>query len=253
MHLIKKFYVFDARFSNIGIYYNELTLKQIAMNKFKLSIYVLGILVSIVSLQSCLKDENSIELRRPTALVTVRPQADGTFFLQLNDSVRLKPTNVKSSPFGTKEVRALVNYTNETNNNIHINWIDSIRTKKSVKSLGTRNDSIYGNDALEIVRDWVTIAEDGYLTLRIRTRWGRTNAKHVINLLTNVNPENPYEVELRHNAKGDTGGNTGDALIAFNLNDLPRQNNTSKVKIKLNWKSYSGNKSIEFDLKLRSQ
>ena len=221
------------------------------MSKFKLSIYVLGLLVAFISLQSCLKDDNSIELKRPTALVTVRPQANGTFFLQLNDSVKLQPTNMKSSPFGTKEVRALVNYTNETGNNIHINWIDSIRTKKTMPSLGTHNDSIYGKDALEIVKDWVTIAEDGYLTLRIRTQWGRTNAKHVINLLTNVNPNNPYEVELRHNAKGNTGGNTGDALIAFNLNDLPKPNNTSKVKIKVNWKSYSGNKSIEFNMKLR--
>lgn len=222
------------------------------MNKFRLSAYVSGLLLLALMLQSCLKDDNSYELVRPTALVTVRPQSDGSFFLQLNDSVTLKPVNMQKSPFGTKQVRALVNYTKETGNNVHINWIDSIRTKQPVQSYGIRNDSVYGKDAFEIVRDWVTVAEDGYLTLRIRTQWGRTNTKHVFNLLTGVNPENPFEFELRHDAKGDVGGQMGDALIAFNLNDLPRPD-AMKARIKLNWKSFDGNKSIEFNLRFHPQ
>ena len=161
---------------------------------------------------------------------------------------------MKNSPFGDKEVRALVNYTDEENRgdtrNVHINWIDSIRTKKPVPDLGIENDNKYGNDAIEIVKDWVTIAEDGYLTLRIRTQWGMTNNKHYINLLTGVNPENPYEFELRHDANGDIGGSMGDALIAFNLNDLSGKEEQN-VKLKLNWKSFSGPKSTEFDLYLR--
>ncbi|MDO4229677.1 MAG: NigD-like protein [Capnocytophaga sp.] len=224
------------------------------MNKFKLSMYVLGLLSLVLILQSCLKDDNSYELVRPTALVTVRPQSDGTFLLQLNDSVVLRPTNMQTSPFGTKQVRALVNYTPNNaemayvNSQVQINWIDSIRTKQPVPTQGTNNDSIYGKDALEIVNDWVTVAEDGYLTFRIRTEWGRINTKHILNLLTGVNPDNPYEFELRHDAKGDVGGNMGDALIAFNINDLPRHDTITKAKIKVNWKSFSGNKSAEFNL-----
>ena len=34
------------------------------------------------------------------------------------------------------------------------------------------NNRTYGNDPVEILNDWVTIAEDGYLTLRFATRWG---------------------------------------------------------------------------------
>lgn len=162
---------------------------------------------------------------------------------------------MKSSPFGDKEVRALVNYTDEGSRgdarNVHINWMDSIRTKKPVPDLGIENDAKYGNDPIEIVNDWVTIAEDGYLTLRIRTLWGILNNKHNINLLTGVNPDNPYEVELRHDANGDTGDSMGDALIAFNLNDLP-QNDGQNVKLKLNWKSFSGPKTTEFELYLRT-
>lgn len=62
--------------------------------------------------------------------------------MQLNDSVTLQPTNLKTSPFGQKEVRALVNYTTEKGNkkrqNVYVNWIDSIRKK-------TRKDYVLNN------------------------------------------------------------------------------------------------------------
>lgn len=191
---------------------------------------------------------------RPTALVTVRPQADKTFTLQLNDSVTLYPVNMRESPFGEKEVRALVNYHPEpfaygTSNSVRINWMDSIRTKMPVQSVGEDNDKRFGNDPIEIVRDWVTIAEDGFLTLRIRTRWG-SRTTHYINLLTGTNPDEPYTLELRHNACGDVKGEMGDALIAFNLNNLPHADGDS-VKLKLAWTSFSGRKTAEFSLHLR--
>lgn len=220
------------------------------MKRFGLAAFVLGSLI-ISSLSSCTSNDDNMALLQPTALVTVRPSDSGTFTLQLDNTTTLYPTNMKSSPFGNKEVRALVNYTDEgsrgNTRNVYINWIDSIRTKKTVPDLGIENDAKYGNDAIEIVNDWVTIAEDGYLTLRIRTQWGMLNNKHNINLLTGVNPDNPYEVELRHDANGDIGGNMGDALIAFNLNDLPLKDGET-VKLKLNWKSFSGPKTTEFEL-----
>lgn len=227
------------------------------MNKQKLTVYTLGVLMTSCALQSCLDDnDNNWALRRPTALVTVCPVEGGEFTLHLDDTTTLYPTNMDVSPFGDKEVRALVNYTEESggkderNRNVYINWMDSIRTKMPVPTLGEENDETYGDDAIEIVKDWVTVAEDGYLTLRIRTVWGYVGAVHYINLLTGVNPENPYELELRHDANGDVGGHMADALVAFNLNTLPRNEN-SEVKIKLNWKSFSGEKSAEFDFRLR--
>ena len=219
------------------------------MKRFGLATFVLGSLI-LSTLSSCTSNDD-MALMQPTALVTVRPSDSGTFTLQLDNTTTLYPTNMKSSPFGNKEVRALVNYTDEgsrgNTRNVHINWIDSIRTKNTVPDLGIENDAKYGNDAIEIVNDWVTIAEDGYLTLRIRTQWGLLNNKHNINLLTGVNPDNPYEVELRHDANGDIGGSMGDALIAFNLDDLPPQDGQT-VKLKLNWKSFSGHKTTEFEL-----
>ncbi len=57
---------------------------------------------------------------------------------------------------------------------------------------------------------------------------------------------NPYEVEFRHNANGDIYGKEVDALVAFNLNSLPDTQGKT-VKLKLKWKSFSGDKTAEFN------
>lgn len=206
-----------------------------------------------MTLQSCLDDDDTYwNYRYPNALVTVKPLSENSFFLQLDDSTTLLPTNITSSPFGKKEVRALMNFceVNKPSEGydkaIHINWIDSILTKQIARDLGTNNDSIYGTDPVEIINDWVTIAEDGYLTLRFRTRYGDHNRAHFVNLLASSDPSNPYEVEFRHNAYGDTYGSEGDGLVAFNLDSLPDTEGKT-VKLKLKWKSFSGDKSAEFN------
>lgn len=226
------------------------------MTKQHFLLSVVGVVV-LMMLPSCINDDDSSELLRPTALVTVCPNADGSFIMQLDDETRLVPTNLKSSPFGTKEVRALVNYT-ETNvspqdkktRNVEVNWLDSIRTKLPVETLGEQDAVRFGNDPVEIVQDWVTVAEDGYLTLRIRALWSSPHATHILNLVTGTNPKDPYELELRHDAKGDKNGRWGDALIAFNLNKLHGAD-AGKAKIKLKWKSFTGDKSAEFEIKMR--
>lgn len=212
-----------------------------------------GVICLLLSFQSCLDDDDTYENKvYPKALVTVKQGSDKTIFLQLDDKTTLFPVNLKSSLFGTKEVRALVNYkeVNEASKGytkaVYVNWIDSIRTKKMASNLFSKNDSIYGIDPVEIVRDWVTIAEDGYLTLRFRAVWGSQKKVHYVNLLASGNPDNPYEVEFRHNASGDVNGGMMDALVAFRLDKLPDTKGKT-VKLKLKWKSFCGEKSIEFD------
>lgn len=77
------------------------------MKRMKITAYVLGLLTAGFTLQSCDNDDDdNWELRRPTALVTVRPQADGKFTLQLDNNTTLFPSNMDKSPYGDKEVRA---------------------------------------------------------------------------------------------------------------------------------------------------
>lgn len=241
-----------------GLYIIEHLIKIYYMNSKNLIFPILS-LGALFMLPACSdNDDNSLNTLRPTALVTVCPNTDGTFMMQLDNTTQLIPTNLSTSPFGKKEVRALVNYTEATDINydehirkVHVNWMDSIRTKMPVATAGEENDLLYGNDPIEIVNDWVTIAEDGYLTMRIRTLWGSPGARHYINLVSGTNPDNPFEFVLRHNAQGDTYGEWGDALIAFNLNKLEVSAWEEPLSITLKWQSFSGEKSADFKLQLR--
>lgn len=214
----------------------------------------LGLCLASLILPSCDNDDNQPDwsIVYPNALVTVKSGADNAPYLQLDDNTTLRPTNLKNGLFDGKQVRALTNFSvidepsGDYNKSVYVNWIDSIRTKTTVPDLMTDNDATYGNDPVEIVKDWVTIVEDGYLTLRFRTLWGNTGITHHVNLLTGTNPDNPYEVELRHDAKGDVTGVSKDALIAFSLDELPDTQGET-VKLKLKWNSFSGAKSVEFD------
>ncbi|WP_083867233.1 NigD-like protein [Phocaeicola abscessus] len=227
------------------------------MKRSFLNLCGLALLTCTFSLPSC-NDDNNNDLYYPSALVTVKPSIDNSsFYLQLDDNTTLAPTNMKVSPFGKKEVRALVNYTlddqAETSPHsraVRINWIDSILTKPLAANLGNMNEKTYGDDPVEIINDWVTIAEDGYLTLRFRTRWGY-GVKHTINLVPSAEKEQPYKVRLYHNAKSDLAGRIGDALVAFRIKSTATQTENSSdteniVDLILEWKSYSGIKTATF-------
>ena len=233
--------------------------KKMKTRKVSLIMAGMGLMVSVLSMQSCDDGDNyNYDITRPNALVTVKPNADNSsFYMQLDDSTRLEATNLKKSPFGSKEVRALVNYciegkreldikeTSKYTQKVSINWIDSILTKPTAQNYNEeQNVKQYGDDAVEIVDDWVTIAEDGYLTLRFRTRWGH-GATHRVNLVHRTDVNNPYTLTFYHDAKGDTQGTIGDALVAFRLSDLADTDGKT-VDLTLEWKSYSGKKTATF-------
>ena len=200
------------------------------MKKKTLWLAGLTVMVAALATQSCSNDEPDYSLSYPTALVTVKPNVNNTSFsMQLDDSTVLHPVNRKTSPFGTKEVRALVNYTVVDRPtlgkgiNVNVNWIDSIRTKNMAPFLNEKkNVETYGDDPVEIVDDWVTIAEDGYLTLRFRTRWSH-GITHFVNLVQVPNLVDNY---IRLNNLPDTQGKT--------------------VWLTLEWNSYRGPKTVKF-------
>ena len=220
----------------------------------------LAIAAAVLSVAACKLegDEFDPSIMTPSAIVTVKPDAENTYFwMQLNDETVLHAVNMKTSPFGTKEVRALVNYRKPTAEemqkgglyddagNVYVNWMDSIRTKKPVPDLGPEeNVKAYGNDPVEIVGDWMTNVEDGYITLRFRTYWN-THTVHSVNLVTGSDPDDPYKVVFYHDAGGDRLGQTGDALVAFRLEDLPDTKGQT-VDLTLEWNSFSGTKTAKF-------
>ena len=204
-------------------------------------------------LQSCDDDDDdSVYVRLlPNALVTVKTAGADTLYLQLDEQTTLYPVNLAPTLFGGRQVRALVNYSDAQadcahsfSKAVYVNWIDCIRTKPMAADLGLANDSVYGTDPVEIVRDWVTIAEDGYLTLRFRTLWGSHGTVHHVNLVDAAAGTDTAVVEFRHHAHGDTRGHLADALVAFRLDRLP----AAATAIELRWASFDGPKKVTFSL-----
>ncbi len=214
--------------------------------------YLMLLLVTCLTfgLQSCdIDDDENARVSYPSAIVTLKTNAkDGTFYMQLDSTTTLLPTNMNTSPSGTKQVRALVNYkieddaTKKEMQRVYVNWIDTIRTKPLDANLGEKNDSTYGSYPLEILKDWTTVVEDGYFTMRFRTYFGGL-AQHTISL---VKTDEPYVLELHQNPNGDKeGGVMRDGLIAFDLSSLPDTKGKT-VEMTIKWKSFSGDKSTTF-------
>lgn len=215
----------------------------------KTKTFLLLLVLSVIMFTSC-EDDVYYE---PAyyGLVTVRYTDSDVLYLQLDEDRMLYPVNMSSNKLWDEGQRALINFyvVNEDDKGftdaVYVNWINLVLTKLLVENKGVENDVVYGNDPVEIVRDWVTIVEDGYLTLRFRTYWSGGVA-HSVNLLMGVNAEDPYEVEFRHNANGDFEYYIGDGLVSFDLSKLP-DTGGKIVKLTLKWMSFSGPKSVVFD------
>lgn len=228
------------------------------MRTLKALVLLFTVALAIPALQSCDNDDDYIYTGiYPNAMVTVKKTSAGGVFLQLDDNTTLYPVNMKKSPYTLDEVRAFasIRLTDDDSNGYtkaaYVQYLDSVLTKFTVPTLGDDDEATYGEDPIDIVRDWTTVVEDGFITLRIRAPWGYTNKPHYINLVRGVNADNPYEVELRHDANGDTQGPRRDAIVAFNLKDLPDTNGET-VKLKVKWMSPAGMKTLEFDYHSRS-
>jgi hypothetical protein len=223
-------------------------------NKLLIGLFFLG---SLLSTQSCLnkQDDTDYGILYPNAVVTLKPDADG-LILQLDDETALFPVNLQNSSY-TKELRAFINFkdakpeekVSRTLRNVHVNWVDTIRTKGMAANLMDENVEVYGNDPFEIVDDWTTVCEDDYLTLRIRTYFSGWGEPHVMNLVKN---DGPYDVTLYHDAKGDANihGRLSDGHIAFRLDALPDTRGET-VDLKVHWTSFSGQKSAIFKYRSR--
>ncbi len=215
-----------------------------------ITVAVLSI-TAVSFLVSC--EKAPIQQRLLTAIVTYEDLASGVIF-QLDDSTKLVPTNLNTGLYNHKTVRAIVKFLpvldDDAENKVRVFCVDSIRTKKAVPDMGDENDEAYGKDKIEIIRDWVTVGEDGYLTLRIRTYRCSMTAIHYVNLVYLGYENGEYRYELRHDARGDSEGWVADGLIAFDLNELAPEDR-SAVTLHLKWEGFTGSKTADFKLTFR--
>lgn len=230
--------------------------------KKHLILAIIGMITSTMMISCDNSDDVNINSYIANSVVTIKPLNNGAGFnIWVSDDLMGQASNITKSPYGNKEVRALANIRKEGKDangvqKFYVNWLDSIRTKPTVFSINEKEDAKkYGDDPLEIVKDFVTVAEDGYLTLRFRTLWGVPNLKHEVNLVTGINKDDPYKLLLRHNAKGDLRGRVVDGLVAFRLSEIDKiamANGKKDVTLELHWKSYSGMKHTTFKYHVRN-
>ena len=212
------------------------------------------------AVQSCSLSESDLDVNNfyPNAIVTVKTTPAGETYFQLNDETVLFPVDWKNTY--KKEVRALVNYSevtddaknsnSSTEKQVRVNWIDSVLTKKAVSMTDQEMASETGNDPVEVIDDWMTVCEDGYLTIHFASQWGEDKIMHKVTL--GVNPDNPHQLCLKHDKNGDFGTYWSDGIVAFWLGDLIPDTKGEVVTLTMSWKSFSGSVTKEFKYKTRN-
>lgn len=149
--------------------------------------------------------------------------------------------------------RVLVNYTILDDNSsdgedateyyIKLNSVKKILMKGILDVTEENNDSI-GNDPLEVIDVW---ANDSLLNFELKY-WGNSKV-HYINLVKEpgeLTSENqPVELELRHNARGDDESIPYKAFVSFKLGEL-EISGLDSVQYRITGKDYD-NEEFNYD------
>ena len=92
-------------------------------------------------------------------------------------------------------------------------------------------DSGKYTDPMDIVTDWMTSLEDGFLTLHYQIPQSG-NKKHSFALYRGMNGNGNYTFYLVHDADGDKGA-VSDGIVCFDVSDVLPDTNGETVKLSL--------------------
>ena len=212
------------------------------MNK-RLLILLLLTAVMPLLLYSCMKE--SVE--KPyfdgetadfMAILTIKKTPTDTVYFQLDDSTTIYAANYQNRFTRMEKVFCDIAVTNRPEGRFkytgNISWLEPVDQGQV-----TADASVGGNLGLDIINDWMTGAEDGYLTLHYNTWWGSSPVQHKMYLITGTNPADPYELVLKQDSCGDKRDEEGDALVCFDINSLPDTGDEYK-ELTLKWTSSGG-------------
>jgi hypothetical protein len=194
--------------------------------------------------------DRQVDAAAYSAIVSVRTAPDGTVYFQVDDNTRLLPLGNTDPYRGLERIFCgLMIYADqvpEYGYRAAVLWYEAL-DKGAVSAVVP----VGGDDPLDILSDWMTSCEDGYLTLHYETWWGDTAVPHAFTLVTGLNPDDPFEVTLRHDAKGDGRREKADSVVYFDLQSLPDTGDEDKT-LTLKWKNSEG-KLVERAFPFRSR
>lgn len=190
-------------------------------------------------------DDDYASMSVYNALVTV-VSGDKTNFLVVNDTLTVKPAGVVGAMFNKPEVRAVAKFAVPSSvgkltdgQEVRLLGLDSILTKPSTPWTETLDKQL-GGAPIDINRTWMTVAEDGYLTLHYTVMVGTKGGPHSLHLLKGRNPQKPYELELRHTDRGDYGSRYTQGLVAFDITDILPGGTDKKLTLTVRYKGFDG-------------
>jgi len=208
-------------------------------------------------LSSCNKGDGSTYVQ---AIVTVCGEQGERCTLNLDDNTVLVPDNMERNPYAA-ECRALTQYKDfgsydtlgimgKQFRKVKIITIDSVLTKALAPDLGEiQNDLVYGTDPIDLFNSWLTVVEDGYVTLHFTGRWGYPGTIHSINLVKDTDVADPYHFQLRHNYNGDNLSPYRfiNGVVAFNINEVLAKESKGTYDITISYKGHGDTKkSVTF-------
>lgn len=209
-------------------------------------INTLSIVLSVILMAGCAKDsiqgtESEIADGQSlpyTAIVSVKKSPTDTLYFQVDDTTRLFPRNFTDEKLVGERIVCDISIYNKVMGNYgyltDVHYYDLIDRGNFTKDV-----SIPGDDGLDIIFDWMTCAEDGYLTLHYSTWWGDAGIQHRFSLIAGTNPEDLYELILRQDAAGDGQREKGESLVYFDINTLPDTGDDYKT-LTLKWQNCAG-------------
>ena len=216
-------------------------------NNWNKCIPVLAIAALVAfSAASCSKDDDlspeEADLLYPNALVTVKTTPSGAPYFWLDAQTTLEPKDWGN--VFVEETRALLNYTelpeasSFCTKKVRVNWIRQVLTKDARS--GDKDEGGFGSDPVEVLQDWMTVCEDGYLTLHFAAPWG--SVQHTVQLVrTSVTP---LLFTFRHDSGVQPGADWEDAVVSFRIAPLMSEGADS---FRLEWNSFSGVKTLEIE------
>lgn len=218
-------------------------------------IVVFSILASLLFVSCNKKGE---DLYTGVATATVKPLSGGSYYLKVDEDLALRVNNDGWEVFPFEKIeerRVMINYyTNMKEIELRPVGMEKFKhffsatltafqpiLMKNIVAHTEDDDKAYGCDYIGVYLDEnmfpPTIIEDGYLNVLFNVNMADTSIKHDINLVGGVDPEDPYVLELRYNANGDTKYEKPvDQYASFSLRALPDTHGET-VTLTLKWYS----------------
>ena len=198
--------------------------------------------------------------QRFSFIATLHQTEAGEYYLQIDAQTRVYPANFRDlcayDPVcPSRIVGELVVFDRQVGNLGAyglLEWFDFVQQgpvvglysgdlEDDAQGVGAGDNPQTGTDGVDVLADWMTSLEDGFLTLHIQTWWGFEPRRHEVRLVAGTNPNDPYELLLLHFANNDPKSFQADALVCYDLlNVLPRPNDPKNTVVTLKWTNDAG-------------